>query len=603
MRVRAFGLLIAPWLLLCSSGLSQAFKETVLMTIEDPDYIPDTIAVDPETGRVAFARHSGCCFEQIVVNESMGPQYDRITKVGFSEHGGALSYLAAAGDLVRVVVNQWEGPAYVRAYNWRFSPDGKFLTYVGDRLSAGDAIPTVNVVDTRTGARREYRQAIIAKLSAENKRIANGVYDGSRQRIILDGAEGPAFDEIGVQDDRMLGYARQPIFSADGAHIAYIARNGRDRFVVVDGHKGLSFDDILWYTLRFSSSGEHFAFVGVRNNKQILVVDGRESDGYDEIVIPEGDGVFYRIPAIMAARSQLEWHLTGSNSQCGAYREVDSITVSGDGRRFGMIGKQGNRTVVCVDGTPLTSLPNIAFFKFSGDCKHFAYRACSSQKCLVVRDGRQGKTYDQIYGMYINGDATILAYDAREKKISFVVVNEKEDRGHVPVSLVDLTPDGREVFYVARNGAGVTLVRGANEIGRFHEIAPLSISWSPSGRRVAYVAIDESDRQFLVVDGKSAKPYRALLRSEALVWMRVPAFSSDETHVAYIAEGDDFQTIVVDACESREFERVLQVTPVQRDVSDSQLLYAYRGNKVFSVRVSLQSTGNRTSSGGCVPNP
>jgi len=78
---------------------------------------------------------------------------------------------------------------------------------------------------------------------------------------VVDGKPSPAYDEVS-----------NPIFSPDGQHVAYMATQGDNQFVVVDGKPGPTYFDIR--SLAFSPDSLHLAYEAKMIDKWLLIVDG-----------------------------------------------------------------------------------------------------------------------------------------------------------------------------------------------------------------------------------------------------------------------------------------------------------------------------------------
>jgi len=87
-------------------------------------------------------------------------------------------------------------------------------------------------------------------------RVAGG------QRVVVGDQAGPVYEAVaGV------------VFSQDGRHVAYVARDHGRVVVVRDGKPGAPFDEIG--ELLFTRDGQHLVHRGVDDGKAYLVIDGR----------------------------------------------------------------------------------------------------------------------------------------------------------------------------------------------------------------------------------------------------------------------------------------------------------------------------------------
>jgi hypothetical protein len=82
--------------------------------------------------------------------------------------------------------------------------------------------------------------------------------------MVLDGRRGPDYDLT-------TGF----VFSPDGQHLAYVARENDKWFVVVDGQREPDYDAISRGNPIFSSDGTRIAYAAYTQNKWLVIVDGR----------------------------------------------------------------------------------------------------------------------------------------------------------------------------------------------------------------------------------------------------------------------------------------------------------------------------------------
>ncbi len=266
--------------------------------------VSKTVQFSPNGKHYAYAaRRAGKWF--VVVDGREGPAYDGVSLPVFSANSAHLGYRARRGDVVFAVVDGREDKPYLDMHSLTFSPDSEHVAYaarVGDTWSvvrdgtASDRYQFVGegslsyspdsvhlafaaksddrwhpVVDGRVGPGYEAieapvlcmnsgRTAYVAReatgatvvvgasrgssyvgisglqLSPDGSRIA---YCASvavppaqpRQRVVIDGRPGPAYD-----------WVRPPVFSADGAHVAYLAMRDIQVVLVLDGEERLTLD-------------------------------------------------------------------------------------------------------------------------------------------------------------------------------------------------------------------------------------------------------------------------------------------------------------------------------------------------------------------------
>ena len=214
----------------------------------------------------------------------------------------------------------------------------------------------------------------------------------------------------------------------------------------------------------------------------------------------------------------------------------------------------------------------------------------------------------------LNFDGSLLAYDAKDKNRLVVVVNGSEQRYYDGSYGPAFSDNGRHFIYVAWREGRQYLIFDGKELGPYHEIAELSIEFSHSGSSISFVVINDTNQQIVVVDGKGGKPYDEVLRHPPPpIWGVTPAFSESGSHFAYVADGEDYQVIVADGRESKQYELVIprDIDSCPRTASFSGTLrlhemivrrhtnscrfssfehiFAYRGGELFLIEVQLPS--------------
>ncbi len=91
---------------------------------------------------------------------------------------------------------------------------------------------------------------------------------------ILDGAPGLVYEKV-----------LAPLFSPDGAHLAYGAAKGGSWFVVLDGRPQAAFEAVS--KLAFSPDGKHLIYEAKIQGKPVWVIDGKPFTDYRQISPPQ----------------------------------------------------------------------------------------------------------------------------------------------------------------------------------------------------------------------------------------------------------------------------------------------------------------------------
>jgi Tol biopolymer transport system component len=278
----------------------------------------------PDSQRVAYAvRRAGEA--TIVTEENEGTYYERIGSPVFSPDGRRIAYSAERGSRFFVVLDRVEGDAYEKVTAPTFSPDSQRIAYAAWRDKQAFLIVNGARVDDRS-----FAEVGDPAFSADGRHLAYKASLGKVFSVVLDGVEGPQYDEIGrpgfSRDGRLAYAARRkgipfiviegaepllhpeykqvgdPVFSPDGRRVAYWAFDGKKYRVVVDDAPGEPCDQIG--KLVFSPDGRHLAFdAGVGNKwsgrKWRLVVDG-----VDVVEGPQYGGWVFERPDLLVSWGQ-----------------------------------------------------------------------------------------------------------------------------------------------------------------------------------------------------------------------------------------------------------------------------------------------------------
>ena len=194
-----------------------------------------------------------------VVHE--GRLYDQIEKLTMSDDGNSLAYCVLKGQKRLVVLDGREEPL----------PDGVLREQPvirPDKKGVGILFVTINQrfflhqsFINRNKKGKMYDEAYNLSYS-KNGSYVYEARRGSSWFVVVNGAEGPAFDRV-----------ISPLFSPDGTRIAYHAKKGGKRFVVIADVAGKtvsqhpSYDHV--FDVRFSADGKSVAY-GVKDAKRLV---------------------------------------------------------------------------------------------------------------------------------------------------------------------------------------------------------------------------------------------------------------------------------------------------------------------------------------------
>ena len=246
-----------------------------------------------------------------------------------------------------------------------------------------------------------------------------------------------------------------------------------------------------------------------------------------------------------------------------AYAALVRVVRDHEGERVWFAGREGAKYDEIVDA------------ELSADGKGLAYVARKGGKLVVVDDGREGAAYEEIGELRFSPDGTRLAYRAKKGPGGrgggwVMVVDGREGQDHMMIAEESPTfsPDGRSIAYVVRHHAhralGWRLFQGLwptervpsvvvvdeQEGPRLDDVVAESLTFSPDGRRVAYVGTLHNKAN-VFVDGLPCKGCESV--SEASRWL---VFRPDSRRIAYWA-GDRWRAIVNgEQCEVQPEEKL-----------------------------------------------
>jgi hypothetical protein len=179
-------------------------------------------------------------------------------------------------------------------------------------------------------------------LSPDNKRMVYGAKIGGKWTIVVDGAEGKAYDRI----------AKNSIaFSPNSQRVVYGAKIGGKWAIVVDGAEGKAYDDLTALII-FSPDSQRMVYGAKLGDKWTIVLNGVEGKAYDGIMensiafSPDSQRMVY------GAKIGAKWTIVVDGAEGKPYAGIrkDSITFSPDSKKITYEAKTRNRWTLVVDG-------------------------------------------------------------------------------------------------------------------------------------------------------------------------------------------------------------------------------------------------------------
>jgi uncharacterized repeat protein (TIGR03803 family) len=531
-----------------------------------------SLSVSPDGSRFAVAASAGSR-QQVFVDGVASAMYSGLINVGtfgqgdvqhlllFSPDGMHLAFAANKGPGEAVmVVDLKEGPVFDQIGYGRFSPVGHRFMYTATKGGQHFA-----VVDGQVSPGYKLVNPSESWFSDDGKHLGILVTgsDG-KQRVILDGKEGPAFQ--GIQKVRVSHTGR----------VAYVvnasATDPNDTHMVIDGEVGPKFAVI--YPAIFSDDGTHVAYFAQKLDRQanggypwVAVIDGKESPEYLKInrLILSPDGAHCCYTAMAANGRQSSTYAIVDGQKSPDYADVESALYSPDGKHLAYIatttGATGGKFVVVRDGKEEDAWETIdnSSLKFSPDSQHFAYTVRQGSYGYAIIDGQKSPGYGAIEQRSLTWSPELgrFRYKIRGSTdvYSVAIGTEPLPKDAIPTQSI-ITPDGKHRVTVVpvkpeSGQQGYNVMLDGKAVGEsYSTVNQLQIS--NDGVHTAFLAggsqNSQKKGQFVVFDGREGQPY---FRINHVM------LSRDGQHVAYDGAPDGTSChLVVDTLEGPTYQQV-----------------------------------------------
>lgn len=380
------------------------------------------------------------------------------------------------------------------------------------------------------------------KMSPDVRNVAYAAYSDNTHNIIqINDRTSPIY------------YAVQPgmpIFSPQMNRHAYIAYLNIEKSVIVVDGKTIDTVNVADNFI-FSPDGSRYACRVEKNKKQYVIVDGKPGAPYKGIPIK------------------------------------NNFLFSPDSKRFIYVALKGDSCVAVVDGKEEPLMFNfIQNVRFSPDSAQYTYKARTEKKAngkekwCVVKNGRAGNIYNQIFDLVFSFDSKHLAYSAvKDRKVVLVFDDSEKDSYDmvgIPVFSFDsktftyaytknnkwhivvndersapfdelyrfyFSPDSKRNAFIAKNGDDWFCIVDDKKGDGFEKMVE-SFKFSLNSKRFLYAGVDQ-DGSRIIIDEQSGPIYRSVGE---------PYFSPDSRHVVYraIRPDEDRWITVLDETESKK---------------------------------------------------
>ncbi len=393
----------------------------------------------------------------------------------------------------------------------------------------------------------------VAIFSPDSRHLAYAVHRGRHWVAVLDGKEGPEFDE-------MYGLYDRP----DGQHDSFGGMRWKGKFT--SSSPGLSFlpdgtleylagrDHVLYrvqqpvpsapaadLARRFQANYEASkaqvpALVEVPVQEELLAV---LPDGASWAKV-NGDRVDYFYTVKRDGKSVVVYDGKEGLPYDGIGRDYPQFDLSQDGTRLAYAAQKNAKMVIVIDGVEGPEYDRIDGPSFSPHGLHVAYIAYKGDRRVAVIDGKGGPEFDEIrFGTPIfSPDGARVAYLARKGDQWFAIVDGVQSPAYLDIRYLGFSPDGKNLAYAARKVDGTAVVINGRETAVYPEVNYLAVG---SDERNVAVVIPKDKGMVVIYAGKEGKKFDRI---------NGVALSPDESRLAYWADVGSLSTMVIDGVES-----------------------------------------------------
>lgn len=432
-------------------------------------------------------------------------------------------------------------------------------------------------------------------ISRNGLTLASLVMKGTRSVVIVNGREGPVFDEFIPMGGNAFNSPDSVLFSPDGQSHAYAARVSDSYLVIRDGQElfrgPLANRPFQGTTgqLRMSPGGKHVYFMDMVSpapgqNAWRFVVNGKpgplssNNNSFSISFSPDDSRWVYTAAKFGGARDErlmvvdgkevaspgLVTRFTADNKLVTVLPDQqDTWTLNIDGRpvvkgvpqpekiwfpatgsRFAAAVRKGPEKVgLVVDGKEVNAADgarNVTEVVFSPDGKRYLAVCQTASANFVITDGNKGPEYRTVTWPTFTRDSSRAIYVVGSGAKSFVITDGQESAGFEGIGglfvKLAMPKTGARFAYTTYNGMNTehTLVVDAKPV-TLNKRAPMgdSLGFSDNGARYALVATatGRSDISALIVDGEEVPE----MSPHRMMW----GTSDQLNHVGYFVLSPD----------------------------------------------------------------
>jgi Tol biopolymer transport system component len=441
--------------------------------------------------------------------EDLGPVPKDKSNMCVSEDGLHVAVITPSRTKQRVYYDGQAGPEFDEILHWgrggapaiRIARNGAHVAYLARRGGRAFLCLDDNEIEVEVAGDEKGQQLFTFSPDSQHLVYLKMGEDGL-WHVVFDNEPDPGFNDI----------VPPILFTADGAHYAYVAQSDKGQSVVLDGKAAPPHQNVG--ALQFSPDGKHYAYQYTDGDKFVASLDGKAGASYDGV-------------------------------------QPDSVRFTANGN-LAYAAQKGAGYVAIVDGKERGEGQQMEQLQISSDGKRVAFVSTTSDGQTVVVDGKAGPAYEKISSLMFSPDGVRVAYIGELSTGKFVVVDEQESPPYRSVSNFQFASKGNRYGYVGSTEKGAIVVVDGRASKTYRTFLDLAIS--SDGARYAYEGDVDLYVAELVIDGKVARARNLVATLEpdrSATHKKILQFSPDSKRLAMasMVSGGAKYVITVDGIE------------------------------------------------------
>lgn len=336
------------------------------------------------------------------------------------------------------------------------------------------------------------------------------------------------------------------VLSNDGMRFAAKIKRSKQWVLVVDGKEGPAFDDIAGISFSLPAA-RHIVYAAKRNGKWTEMLEEKELGPAFDALVPDPSKDPRNAPGPT-------WVPTPASPG-----SVGSMLGGLDaaGMLYTALTTKYAQPVAIPAKDAAREMGGSSWFWQNDDLQRHAHAGRRGKASLMFIDGKEGPEFAETGGAVFGPDGKRLAFAAKRQKEWHMLVDGQEGPAFQDMGAPIFSLDGLRLAYAAKLEKQWAIVEGGDQGPKFMDVS--SPYFSPDGKRMAYWAKRETKKgtsehevyvtsELIVADGKEGPEFDAV---------GPPVFSADSVHLAYWAKGKKERVIIVDGQPKFEFKELL----------------------------------------------